>query len=72
MTVRVDRRKLFEARYLKGLSQNALAVKAGVSNLTVANIENGLRTPVPSSIRRVCEALDLRVEDIIEVVETVR
>lgn len=48
-------------RQARGLSQAALAVKAGVARVTVEKIEAGQRTPSWAMLVRLARALDCRV-----------
>jgi transcriptional regulator with XRE-family HTH domain len=66
MEVQVDRKKLIEARYANGLSMLQLAKRAGVSHLTVSNIEKGVKVPAPSTIKKICDVLGIRVEDVLK------
>lgn len=58
---------LREWRYRKAMSIVDLAKKAGVSNKTISDIENG-RTAQPSfrTVRRICEALEIEPVEVIE------
>lgn len=49
-----------------------LAGKAGVSNQTIVQIEHGRISPRIRTIRRICEALELNPEDIVEFGEALR
>ena len=48
-----------------GLSQHELKLKAGVSQKTINDIENGYRTPYTSTKFKIASALDLDISDII-------
>lgn len=53
-------------RRLRGLSQRELAEKAGVSPATVYELEVGKRpTPRPSTLRKLAEALEVEIADIL-------
>ncbi len=67
MEVQVDRKKLIEARYAKGVSVPQLAKLAGVAYLTVFKAETGKSTPTPSTMKKLCDVLGIRVEDVLKV-----
>jgi DNA-binding XRE family transcriptional regulator len=51
-------------RFVAGLTQEALAEKAGMSARALSDLERGLRqSPHPDTVRRLAEALNLRRED---------
>jgi transcriptional regulator with XRE-family HTH domain len=56
-------------RKLKGLSQRALAKKAGVSNTTIVNLENNTGTTTIETLEKITAALDTSIEDIIKKIE---
>jgi transcriptional regulator with XRE-family HTH domain len=62
-------RKLREER---GLSQEALAVRAGTTAGTLARLELGQSDPSWSTICAVAEALDVRLREVIAAVEAQR
>ncbi len=64
MIVTVDRKKLQQARIKKGLSQRGLARVAGVSALAINRLEQGNSTPRPSTLKRICDVIDV---DILEI-----
>lgn len=49
---------LREVRIAEGLSQEALAAKAGLDRKTVNRIENGLFSPSIDTLMRLCQILD--------------
>lgn len=51
-------------RRQKALSLSDLAKLADVSRVTINRIENGKQTPIPRTIRKLAEALRVRVEDL--------
>lgn len=55
-----------EYRVKKGLSQEALADKSGLSHRTIQRIENGESNPSGDTLQRVAEALDLRPDELID------
>ena len=61
-TVGATIRRLREAR---GLSQEALARKAGLARLTVIRIETGSQSPTLDSLERVAKALGVRLRALI-------
>ena len=52
------------ARARQGLSQGDLAEKAGVSLVTVCEIEKGYRQPQAATVLKLAEALDLSMESL--------
>jgi transcriptional regulator with XRE-family HTH domain len=58
--------KLKEARAARGLSQRALADRAGVGESTVHRIEHGKSRPQPHVARRLSAALGLEPGDVAE------
>ena len=55
-------RQLRVRRQAQGLSQAALATKAGVSRIFVEKIEAGARTPSWGTLERLARALGCRVD----------
>jgi transcriptional regulator with XRE-family HTH domain len=51
--------RLKAARMRQVLSQRDLAEKAGVPIVTISRIENGHNTPIPATVRKLAEALDV-------------
>ena len=51
-------------RELKALSQRDLAALAGLSVTTVNRVEIGLRRPIPSTVRKLAQALGVSPEDL--------
>jgi transcriptional regulator with XRE-family HTH domain len=49
-------------RLARGLSQAALAAKAGIAKVSVEKIEAGQRTPSWAMLDRLARALDCRVQ----------
>ena len=56
------RRRRLEA----GLSLRALAVAAGVAHDTVMGIEGGRRTPHPGTVKKIADALNVSVGDLVD------
>lgn len=66
--INTDRMKL--ARLEKGYSQAALAQKSGVTLVTVCLLETKkTKTPRPSTIKKICDALGIAVTDVLVAVE---
>ncbi len=61
MIVTVDRKKLQQARIRKGLSQRGLARIAGVSALAINRLEQGNSTPRPSTLKKICDVIDVDI-----------
>jgi transcriptional regulator with XRE-family HTH domain len=53
-----DPRRLAECRRARQLSQRALAIKAGVSQALIAELERGKHPPSLVSVARIAAALD--------------
>ena len=49
---------LIEKRKLKELSQEELAIKCDVSQVTIARIENGERRPSPELAKKIADVLN--------------
>jgi putative transcriptional regulator len=58
------RNRLREERELRGLTQEALADRIGVSRKTINTIENGRFVPSTILALRLAETLDCRVEEL--------
>ena len=50
----------------QALSQTELAVKAGVTKLTVSRIERDVKFPHPKTLRNLAEALGVRPTDLVD------
>lgn len=59
--------KLKYWRTRRALSIDALAAKAEMSTQTIVNLEKNRQPPRPGTIQRLAEALDINVDDLIEV-----
>ena len=70
MEAQINRKKLMEARYAKGMSMLRLAKEAGVSHLTISQVEKGLRVPAPSTIKKMCDVLGIEVADVLQIGES--
>jgi len=57
--------QLARLRKLKGYSQRALAKESGVSPATIYELENGRRRPNPSTLRKLAQALEVEVADLL-------
>lgn len=55
--------ELKRVRRLRGMSQQDLAARSGVSQYTITEIETGRREPRPSTLRKLAKALDIEVAD---------
>lgn len=51
-------------RDLRGLTQAALAEKAGVNRVTVAELETGRKQGSVATLRRLADALDVKLDDL--------
>ena len=59
---------LRELRVSAGLSQRALAQRAGVAANTIVGIETGGRLSHPATRKRIADALGVPVSDVVEFV----
>jgi transcriptional regulator with XRE-family HTH domain len=64
--MQVDTERLRRLRLEAGLSLRALALSAGVSHDTVMEIEAGRRAPHPSTVKKLADALDVRVTELVD------
>lgn len=60
------RRRMYQLRIEKGLSQDNLAKAAGIDRKTVNRIENGHFSPSLDTFFRLCIALDVRPVDLMK------
>jgi len=60
------RRRMYQLRIDKGLSQDTLAKAAGIDRKTVNRIENGHFSPSLDTFFRLCIALDVRPADLMK------
>lgn len=67
--IEVKKKPFQEARLKKGLTQRALANKAGVTQSTIFSLENKKTNPTPTTAKKVCEALDVGFDEIFNIVE---
>lgn len=58
-------RKLAARRVLLGLMRRDLAEKVGISHRTMSAIETGERNPSIQTLKKIAEALDCKVDDLI-------
>jgi len=63
---------LRQARLKAQLTQEALAVKAGLSREYVSKIESGHQSPTVETLLKLCQAIGVRASDIIRAVESSR
>ncbi len=61
----IDRPELKRLREMAGLSQRQLAKEAGISHSEVAYIENGERNPREGTVKKLADALNAFMEDIL-------
>jgi transcriptional regulator with XRE-family HTH domain len=57
--------KLKILRERRALSLTDLSEKSGVSRITIHRIENGKQKPMPRTIRKLAEALQVKIEELI-------
>ncbi len=53
-----------ELRKARGMTQEGLAYKAGVSLRTVTNVEGGTRCPTRATLKALAEALEVRPDEV--------
>ena len=58
--------RLTHIRKKKGLSQRALAQLADVGHVTIARIETGVFDPRLSTLKKLAEALKVRMNDLLD------
>ena len=64
--MQVDTGRLRRLRLESGLSLRALALAAGVSHDTAMEIEAGRRAPHPSTVKKLADALGVRVGELVD------
>lgn len=69
MKLVIDRRKFEEVRFENGFSVKTLAEKAGVSQAAIFSYTNRSRTPNAKTIKKIADALGVKVLDIASVEE---
>ena len=57
--------KILEIREIKGISQQQLATKAGLSKALITHIETGKRYPSDKALQKIIEALEITEEEIL-------
>jgi transcriptional regulator with XRE-family HTH domain len=57
--------RLRDVRLKRGVTQQALAVAAGMSEAYISNMEHGLKVPSLTTIIRIAVALDCKVMDLV-------
>jgi transcriptional regulator with XRE-family HTH domain len=57
-------------RRRQGISTEALAVKAGVSDSAIRHLERGRSSPTLITVLKLCSALQVSLEDIIRAVDS--
>jgi transcriptional regulator with XRE-family HTH domain len=58
-------------RAVRNLTQTELALKTGVTKLTISRIENGVKYPHPATIRKIAEALEVPAAELIDADEAI-
>lgn len=58
-------KKILEIREKKGVSQQQLATKAGLSKALITHIETGKRYPSDKALQKIIEALEIFEEEIL-------
>ena len=64
MKLVINRRKIEELRMEKGLSLKEFGEAAGVNTQTICAIRNGDSTPNPGTLKKIADALGVRVMEI--------
>jgi transcriptional regulator with XRE-family HTH domain len=57
--------KILEIREIKGISQQQLATKAGLSKALITHIETGKRYPSDKALQKIIEALEITEDEIL-------
>lgn len=63
----INFKKIIVARLKNGMSRKELASKSGTSIWVVSNFERGKTVPKPKTLKKICEELNLKVEEIISI-----
>ena len=63
--IEIDPEKLIRARHRKGYSLRELGRASSTDHNNIWMYENGRRNPQPRAIRRLAEALDVEVADLL-------
>ncbi len=58
-------KKILEIREIKGISQQQLAIKAGLSKALITHIETGKRYPSDKALQKIIEALEITEDEIL-------
>lgn len=58
--------KLKRLRAARGMTQEALAQKAGIARVRIARLESGNHDPTPSTVQRLAKALKVTVGKLVE------
>lgn len=61
--------ELSEARLAQGLSQEQLAVQAGVTREYISKLENGRSSPTVDTLLAICSALGIKASQLIAKIE---
>lgn len=56
--------RLAEVRQAKGMTQEQLAAATGVHRVTIARIETGVASPNAETLKRLADALGVRMDDL--------
>lgn len=57
-------------RHLKNMSQEALALSAGITPAFVGHIERGLKSPTVNTLQKITSALDISLVELFTPIET--
>ena len=58
-------KKILEIREIKDISQQQLALKAGLSKALITHIETGKRYPSDKALQKIIEALEITEDEIL-------
>ena len=64
--------RLREARVARGLTQEQLSFRAGLSRPYISQLERDLRSPTVDTLFRICDALEVPAADIVRRVDAAR
>lgn len=66
-SIKAKEKAIHELRLKKGLTLRALAEKANIAYITAFNLENKKTCPTPTTVKKVCQALDVSFDEIFEI-----
>ncbi len=64
MDYTVNAQRIKKERIIKGLTMREVAHKAGISYTSIYQLEKGQNKPQPKTIRKICDVLGIRTEEV--------